>query len=152
HALRSLRQTGKVKIGGDADQMDWAMVRKRPGSMRREMTQQGLTMIAAYDGKDGWSVQPFGGRRDAVRQPADDARQSAQSAELEDALVDWKQKGHTVEYLGTEDIEGSDAFKLRVRRQDGDVQIYYLDPDSYLTLKVTTVRMVRGAERRFEVS
>jgi hypothetical protein len=49
--------------------------------------------------------------------------------------------------LGTEDTDGTPALKLRVTRKDGDVQYVYLDPDSYLEIRITTVRKVRGAEQ-----
>ena len=53
-----------------------ARSRSGPGMIRSEVTLQGLTAVSAYDGKDGWSVEPFGGRRDAEKASADDAERS----------------------------------------------------------------------------
>ncbi len=146
--MKTLRMTGRVVFGGGEYTTDaeWAMVLKRPGSMRNEVTLQGLTAVSAYDGKDGWSMSPFGGRREAEKQSEDDARSLAQSAELDGPLIEWRGKGHRVEYLGIEDVDGTPAHKLRVTRKDKDVQYVYLDPDSWLEIRITTVRKVRGAE------
>ncbi|HEY0985930.1 MAG TPA: hypothetical protein VGD80_02720, partial [Kofleriaceae bacterium] len=99
---------------------------------------------------EGWNVTPFRGRLDAEKASDDDARALAQQAELDGPLVGWRDKGHRIEFLGTEDTDGTPAFKLRVTRTDGDIQYVYLDPDSYLEIRITTVRKVRGAEQIVE--
>ena len=146
--IKTLRLTGRVVFGGGdfSTEAEWAEVQKRPGSMRSELTLQGLTAVSAYDGKDGWNMSPFGGRREAERQSEDDARQLAQQAEIDGPLIEWRGKGHRVEYLGIEDVDGTPAHKLRVTRKDNDVQYVYIDPDSWLEIRITTVRKVRGTE------
>jgi photosystem II stability/assembly factor-like uncharacterized protein len=145
--LKSLRLTGHVVIGGSFGfEAPWGQIQKRPGQVRSEVTVQGLTQISAYDGREGWTVSPFQGRRDAEKVSADDARGLAQQAELDGPLVGWRDKGHRLEYLGIEDTDGTAAIKLRVTRKDGDVQYVYLDPDSYLEIRITTVHKVRGTE------
>jgi photosystem II stability/assembly factor-like uncharacterized protein len=147
-AIRTLRLTGLARFGADAErEMGWAVLYKRPGRVRSEVTLQGLTAVDAYDGKEGWRLQPFGGRRDAVRASADDVKQLAQDADLDGPLVDWQQKGHRVEYLGTEDVDGTRAHKLRLFRKDGDVDYIFLDPESMLEIRITHVARRRGVER-----
>lgn len=148
-AIRSLRLTGKAVFGfGDAQiEAAWGQLQKRPGMLRTEVTLQGLTAVDAYDGREGWSLEPFEGRRDAQKTSADDAKRLAQDADIEGPLVGWREKGHRVEYLGTEDIDGTPAHKLRVTLKDGDTKYVYLDPDYFLEIRITTVNRVRGAER-----
>ncbi|HWU90281.1 MAG TPA: hypothetical protein VN253_23615, partial [Kofleriaceae bacterium] len=146
--VKSLRLTGRATFGGGDFSVEaaWGLAQKRPGMLRMEMTLQGLTQVTAYDGREGWSMSPFGGRRDPERSSADDARALAQQADLDGPLVDWRAKGHRLEYLGTEDVDGTPAYKLRVTRKDGDVQYVYIDPDSALEIRVTTVHKIRGTE------
>jgi len=147
-AIKSIRLTGTVAFGGGDRRVDgdWAEVIKRPGLMRSEFTLQGLTRVSAYDGRVAWSMSPFRGRRDPEQASADDAKGSAQEADLDGPLVGWKQDGHRIEALGTEDVDGTQAIKLRVTRKDGDLQYVYLDPDSYLEIRITTVSRIRGTE------
>jgi len=153
-AVRSLRLTGKQQFGaGRGDGMveaAWGQVQKRPGQFRQETTRQGLTAVDAYDGREGWSVQPFGGRRDPTRASADDAKGLAHSADIDGPLVDWREKGHRVEYLGTEDVDGSAAHKLRVTLKDGDVKYYFLDEDTLLEVRIVSHHYVRGVEVIYE--
>src|SRR5256885_9407723 len=41
---------------------------------REEVSLQGLTGIAAYDGKEGWQVQPFQGRKEPEHSSAEDRK------------------------------------------------------------------------------
>jgi hypothetical protein len=70
----------------------------------------------------------------------------AEQADLDGPLVDYAAKGHQVELVGRERVEGRDAFKLRVTRKDGSVEVYFLDAGSYLPFRVEGRRTVRGAE------
>ncbi len=146
--IKTLRLTGRIVFGGGDFSIDaaWAQVQKRGGLLRSEVTLQGLTAVNAYDAKEGWSMSPFGGRREAEKSSEDDARALAQQAEIDGPLVAWRDKGHKIEFLGTEDVDGTPALKLRVTRKDKDVQYIYLDPDSALEIRITTVRKVRGSE------
>jgi hypothetical protein len=59
-------------------------------------------------------------------------------------LVDYKAKNYRLDYLGTEDIDGTDAHKLRVTRPNGDITIVYLDPDHFLEIRVLNRRIEHG--------
>lgn len=152
-ALQALRTTGKMQISGDnfSMEMAWTSLTRRGGMRRTEASVQGLTAITAYDGRDAWQIQPFQGRKEPERLSADDARPLAREADLEGPLVDSVRKGNRVEYLGTEDVDGTDAHKLKVTFLDGDVQYIYLDPDHFLEIRVVTQMHVRGVEYVQEV-
>lgn len=145
-ALQSLRLTGKLLVNDGQIQLAYVETRKRPGEIRTEATLQGMTAIEAYDGAQGWKISPFQGRKDPEKMSADDAKSLTEDAEIEGPLVDWKSKGSTVEYLGTEDVDGTEAHKLKVVRKNGDVTFVYLDPDHFLEIRSVTQRIEHGAQ------
>jgi hypothetical protein len=149
-ALQSLRLTGKLLINNGQFQLGYVQIMKRPGEVRTEATLQGMTAINAYDGKDGWKVQPFQGRKDPEKMSADDTKSLMEDGEIGGPLVDWKEKGSTVEYLGTQDVDGTDAHKLKVTRKNGDVTYVYLDPDHFLEIRMTSQRVEHGAQMEVE--
>jgi len=150
HALQSLRLTGKMLVQQGQIQLAYLQTKKRPDEVRTESSLQGMTQIEAYDGKEGWKVSPFFGRKDPERMSADDVKTLMEDAEIDGPLVDWKTKGSKVEYLGTEDVEGTFAHKLKVVRKNGDVNFVYLDPDHLLEIRVLTQRMRHGAQEEVE--
>ena len=149
-ALQSVRFTGKLLVNGGQIQLGYVETKKRPGEVRGEVTMQGMTAIDAYDGKEGWKVSPFQGRKDPERMSADDTKSLMEDAEIDGPLVDWKSKGSTVEYLGTEDVDGTQAHKLKVVRKNGDVTFVYLDPDAFLEIRKITQRVEQGAQVEVE--
>jgi len=149
-ALQSVRFTGKMLVNEGQIQLAYIETKKRPGEVRSEVTLQGMTAIQAYNGEQGWKVSPFQGRKDPEKMSADDTKSLLEEAEIDGPLVDWKAKGSTVEYLGTEDVDGTLAHKLKVVRKNGDVTFVYLDPDAFLEIRKTTQRVEQGAQVEVE--
>ena len=82
-----------------ANSIDIHAGQKAARDVRTEASLQGMTQIKAYDGKDGWRVSPFFGRRDPERMSADDVKALVEDAEMDGPLVHWQAKGNTVEYF-----------------------------------------------------
>lgn len=151
-AIKSTRATGKSIMGGDDGTIEMVstLVVERGGKLRQERTMQGLTSITAIDGDVAWSLNPFGGRREPVLLPPDAVKSLKVEADIDGPLVDYKAKGHKIEYLGTEDVDGTEAHKLRVALANGDEQIVYLDPDYFLQIRERTREKTRGVENESE--
>jgi hypothetical protein len=149
-ALQSLRLSGKMLVNEGQIELTYTQIKKRPDEVRTELVLQGMTVIQAYDGKEGWRVSPFQGRKDPEKMSADDTKSLIEDAEIDGPLVDWKAKGSTVEYIGTEDVDGTMAHKLKVVRKNGDVNFVYLDPDHFLEIRILTQRVEQGAQVEVE--
>src|SRR5881394_1482933 len=149
--LQTLRSTGKLLLPVQGQiELGYLQTKKRPDEVRTEGSLQGMTQIEAYDGKEGWKVSPFFGRKDPERMSADDVKALVEDAEMDGPLVDWQAKGNAVEYLGTEDVDGTPAHKLKVTRKNIDVSFVYLDPDHFLEIRVLTQRTRHGAYEQVE--
>ena len=146
HALQSVKLTGKMLVNQGQLEFGYSQTKKRPGAVRNEISLQGMTAVQTFDGKEGWSISPFQGRKDPEKMSADDAKALIEDAEVDGPLVDWKEKGSTVEYLGTEDVDGTQAHKLKVTRKDGDISYVYLDPDHFLEIRIVSQRIERGVQ------
>ncbi len=145
-AIKSLTITGKFRPPGfDAD-LAYSEIIARPGSARINITLQGLTVIQSYDGASGWQVQPFNGRKDPETLSNDDVKSLQEEADFEDPLVDHAAKGAVVTFLGMEDVDGAPTYALHVALKNGDSQTWYLDPDLWLAVRVTTHTIQRGVE------
>ena len=145
HAIKSLRLTGSMRIQQDTLELSFVSLVKQPGSVRYEATLQGLTQVQAFDGGRAWQINPFQGRKDPENLSADDAKGLGEdAADFVGSLVDYKAKGYKLEYLGREDIDGTDAYKLRVTRKNGDLTTVYLDPDYFLEIRSVNRRIEHG--------
>src|SRR6266704_6299929 len=112
----------------------------------------GMTGINAYDGKTGWKIEPWQGKKDPEALSEEEMKQIVEDADFDEALVNYRQKGNKVEFAGTEQVEGTDVYKLKVTLASGDLRYYYMDTDYYVPIKIDIKRMIRGAEQEFETT
>jgi len=150
-AVTTLRRTGKVVLGGgfEAGVIEES---KRPNKLRQEFVFQGMTGVNAYDGKPGWKIEPWQGKKDPEALSEEEMKQIVEDADFDEALVNYRQKGNKVEFAGTEQVEGTDVYKLKVTLASGDLRFYYMDTDYYVPIKIDIKRMIRGAEQEFETT
>jgi hypothetical protein len=150
-AVKTLRRSGKF-IGGGGFEAVLRQENKRGNSVREEFVLQGMTGINAYDGKTGWKVEPWSGKKDAESLGEEEMKSIIEDADFDGPLVNYRQKGNKVEFAGLDQYEGTDTFKLKVTVPNGDVYFYYLDTDYYVPIKIDTKRTIRGAEREYETA
>jgi hypothetical protein len=144
-AIKSYKYSGKFQQGSFSAQV--SQEAKAPDYLREMFTLQGMTQIQAYDGKIGWQISPFEGRRDPEMLGEDDMRDLVEDADFHGPLVDSKEKGNTVEYLGHDTVDGDDVYRLKVTLKNGDIYYYYLDPDTYIEIRTERQQFIRGAVR-----
>jgi outer membrane lipoprotein-sorting protein len=148
-AAKTIKMTGKAEM--QSMEAPFTMMLKQPGMLRNEITIQGMVLVQAYDGKSGWAIVPFTGKKDPEPVTADEAKELQDQADLW-PLLDYQAKGNKVEMIGKDKIEGTDAYKLKLTRSNGDVDILYLDADSFLEIKEEGTRTIRGSEQQSETS
>jgi hypothetical protein len=148
-SVRSVRT--KAKFSQGSFRAEFRQENKRPDKVREEFIIQGLAQVQAYDGKTGWQISPFGGRKDPELLSQDDLKSLVVDADIDGPLMEYKEKGHKAELMGHDSVEGTDCFKIKLSMKNGDVRYYYLDADSFLELKVEIQTTIRGALQESEL-
>ena len=101
--------------------------------VRQEFVLQGMTGVTAYDGKTRLEDRALAGQEG--RRAAGRGGAEGRSSRTPTSTVRWsttRQKGNKVEFVGTEPVEGTDAYKLKVTLASGDVRYYYMDTDYFV--------------------
>ncbi len=148
-AVETGRMTGTMRMGGGAAgamEMPFTVEFKKPNKIRLEFTMQGMTAVQAFDGEIGWAILPFLGKTEPEEIAEDQVKQLKDQTDFEGVLVNYKEKGHTVELVGEEEVDGTPAYKLKVTRADGDVDYLYLDKEYFVEFKMEATREVQGNE------
>jgi len=145
-AIKNFRMTGKFD-GGGGFTASIGQENERPNLVRETFLLQGMTAVQAYDGASGWQIQPFGGKKDPELMGEDDVRDLLLDADFDGPLVDYKEKGSTVEYLGHDVVDGDDALRLKVTLKNGDIIYDYLDPDTFIEIRKEIQQFIRGSVR-----
>ena len=144
-AIKSLRMNATFDAGGLKAQVGQESA--RPNLLRQTLSLQGMTQVIAYDGDAGWQINPFGGRKDPERVGDEQLRSLVEDADFDGPLIDAQAKGNKIEYIGHDQVDGDDVYKLKVTLKNGDIFYYSLDPDTFIEIQIEKQRFVRGAVR-----
>jgi hypothetical protein len=106
------------------------ITKKRDGLYRSDQALAGRPTVArGLDAGGAW--ESVDGK--VTRRPADQELELRElDADFDGFLVNYRAKGHAVEYLGRERAGGIDTHKLKVTLKSGTVRFVYLDATTYL--------------------
>jgi outer membrane lipoprotein-sorting protein len=135
-AVKSVKMTGKMTAQGN--EMPLTVYAMRPNFNRQEITMPAGKAIQAFDGTTAWVVNPMLGIETPQVVPGPAAEFARNSADFDGALINYKEKGNTIELVGREQLDGKDVYHLKVTAKGGPVQDYLLDADTGLELKTST--------------
>jgi outer membrane lipoprotein-sorting protein len=139
-ALSSRKSTGKISF----QNMDFPVTfLEKPSAKQRMSIQiQGVEIVQAYDGTDGWMINPLQGGVDPVKM-SDEESKEFKDRKFQDEFIDYKTKGHTVELLGTEEIDGVKCYKIQlVKNKNNDqedvTEVHYFDSENYVPIMIVS--------------
>jgi hypothetical protein len=128
-------------------QLPFVMELKRPRKTRVEVRFKGQTAVQVYDGRKGWKLRPFLGRREVEPYSAEEIRLASQQTDLDGPLIDYAAKGSKLELEGTEPVEGRAAYRLKVTSDEGQVRHVWVDQQTFLEVKIEGSRRLDGKPR-----
>jgi hypothetical protein len=109
---------------------------------------QGMTNKIAMRADSGWTYNPFSGKRESDPMNPNDIRETILDADPQGLLFNYKAKGYTVDYLGIDDMDGTDVFKLRLTNKQGDMVYFFIDAETYYILK--TSKRIKLADKEIK--
>ncbi len=143
-AIHSLTSVGQVLVGPVA--LDLRIDNTRQ-AFRADTSIQGLTKTEAFDGVEGWIIDPFTGRG-PVTEPEpmnpDQLKQVALQMDFDGPLVDATAKGHRVSVVGMEPVEGAAAYVLKISLNNGDELKSYIDLKTWMEVKTVNKAVSQG--------
>ncbi len=142
----SVSATGTLMFPGGMEAPFTLKFIPKAQKMRMDFEFQGMQATSAYDGEQGWSVMPFMGKTTAEPMADDQLKQARDQADFHGPLINHKDKGHTLELVGVTDIEGTEAYHVKVTKANEDVEDWYLDTEYYLPFRVESVASMMGQE------
>jgi len=150
-AIKTLRQTGRIFEGQGREAL---VVREvmPPGRIRVQFTIQGVTAVFVSNGTTGWKVSPFEDDMALKELPDEVTHEAIEQADIEGPLVDWKAKGHQVEFAGNETVNGRAAYKLKLTLNSGTVRYEYIDAASHFEVRADSTRQVKGRDLQIETT
>ena len=148
-SISTVRMSGTVSAQGV--QLPLTVFAKRPNYTRQEISIQDKKIVQAFDGTTGWMVNPMTGTEVAEPLPANVTQIMKETADFDGLLVNYKEKGTTIELVGKEKLADKEVNHLKITTKGGAVHHYFLDVQSGVELKRSQeVEMAPGQKQTLE--
>lgn len=142
--VKSIRSEATMKAQGAEIKMTFIQIDKK--AMRQNISLMGMEGYSIITEKEGWSFMPFQGQTKPEPMTADDVKNSQDDLYLQDKFLTYKELGTKLEYLGKDDMDGTECFKFKMTDKNAEETTYFLDASSYLTIKQTNKIKADGKE------
>lgn len=101
----------------------------------------------------GWSFMPFQGQAAPEELNEADVKDAQLQLDVHGSLLNYKEKGHTVELLGKEKVGTTDCYKIRIKQQSGKEITLFLNATTYYREKqITPAKAPDGTEQLMETT
>ncbi len=148
-----LNKAKTLYIEGKTSQMGMdipmTMFMKQPDKVKVVITYNGMEIITLFDGEKGYMVNPLAGSSEPVELPEEQLGSIKGNNMFRNELMDNFKAGK-LSLVGTEDVNGKPAFKIMNSVEGGNPIYYFIDKESYLTVKNSTKATQMGQEMEVE--
>ena len=142
--INSVYQEGSMTVQGTDVAISMTVLHNK--GMRQNISLMGMTGYQIMTPTAGWNFMPFQGQQKPEAITADELKENVDELDTQGELIDYKTKGHTVEYLGKDDVEGTEAYKMRITQKSGKVKTFYIDPASNYIIRTVAKQKANGQE------
>ena len=113
---------------------------------KSESTVGGMTSYTIITNNEGWSFNPRNQQKpDAL--PAESVKLAQDRLDIQGPLIDYKEKGYKIVYLGTDDVEGTECHKLKVVMPSGKEETIFIDASNYYLVRTVEKTKANGKEQ-----
>jgi len=147
-SINTLVQEGTMSMA-QGFELNFTQTTKRPDKVRMDMSFQGSAIVQAFDGTTAWGINPMAGGK-PEKGGSDEVKEMADRADIDGELIDWKSKGYALELVGSEDIDGSTAYKIKATKSE-ESSFIYIDAVTWLLAKIERKMSMMGQEADVEM-
>jgi len=133
----------KAKMSQMGMEVPMEMKVKKPLMFVVTIEFQGQKLITAFDGENGWMINPMAGP-EPKDLSGDELNQARQQADIEGELYNYQAKGHSAELLGKVNLDGKEMYRIKLTTKDGTSKDYFIDTKTNLVSKVKSKVSAQG--------
>lgn len=142
--VKSLKTEMKMKANGADILVTIYQVDKK--AMRQNIALMGMEGYSILTNTEGWSYMPFQGQTKPEPMTADDVKKAQDGLSIQNDFITYKELNKKLEYVGKDDVDGTECFKMKMTDKEGTESTYYIDPSNYYVIKETTKMTINGKE------
>jgi hypothetical protein len=149
NAIKTMKMTGTVTTQGYDLPITLQVINGK--AIRTDIEAGGQMIVNAYKDGKGWKINPFAGATTAADMSSEELADYKTQSTLASNLMDYKARGHKVEYLGGEDVDGVKTHKIKMTtKEDNKVSTYFISTTDNTLIKSVTTRNMQGQDMEVE--
>lgn len=142
--LNSIKMVGSMSLQGM--EMPITMTTVHDKAMRMDMTIMGTNNYQILTKTEGWAFFPIQQQQKPEPMTPEQVKESQDQLDIQDELVDYKAKGNKIEFLGKDDMEGTEVLKMKLTDKDGKEKTLFFDASNYYLIKQSQKVQADGKE------
>jgi hypothetical protein len=142
--VNSIVTSGSMSMQGTEISLTRTVVHNT--GFKNEISLMGMSGYQILTPTEGWNFMPFNGQTSAEAMTADDVKEGQNDLDAQGAVVDYASKGHSAEYLGKEDVDGTECHKVKLTYKTGKTETMFFDPSSFYLVKSIATQKANGQE------
>lgn len=143
--ITSLKITGIINTNGSERTVTITTLKGK--GWRMEISMNGMVNYRTLTTTEGWVYFPTRGQAKPEAMTTEDVKKSQDQLEIGGPLVDYQAKGNKVTYLGKDDVEGTECYKLKVVNANGKEETIYIDASNYYNIRTVSKINSNGKEQ-----
>ena len=147
--VQSIKVEGQVEVQGLA--IPYTMQGLQLKGMRVDAEFQGNIIIDIVTPTNGWSQNPLAGKNTLSPITEEELKSKVDDLDIQDAFIEYKTKGSAVEFLGKDEEDGNEYFKIKMTSKNNNEKTYFFDTKTYLIYKIESVVKQQGQEMKTAV-
>ena len=148
--VNSLQIDGTINVQGTDVKV--SLVQLHGKGMRQNITVQGIVGYQIVTPTTGWVFMPFQGQTEVSAMSTEDVKQAQNELDTHGSLLEYKEKGHTAELVGKENIGETECYKIILILNSGKKETIYIDSKDYFIVRTITKQSANGQEQEIEMN
>lgn len=142
--VKTMRQEASLNVQGTEIPVTITIVHGK--AFKQEFSVMGMNGYSIITPTAGWNLNPLAGQTKAEPIGADELKLGKDQLDITGDFINYKDKGHMVELLQKETIQGTSCHTIKLTRKSGTSVTYFLDPSSFMVLRSSTKVSANGQE------
>ena len=147
-SLNTVKITGTINQNGN--DLSFVITKKNKVGSRLDFSIVGTENYQIVTPAKGISFMPIRGMTEPTEMTEAEFKSGQTLLDIQSPLLEYKDKGNTVELLGNEKVDNEDSYKLKLTYKNGIILYLFISIKDNRMIKTTGKRTVNGEEMEFE--
>lgn len=143
--LKTVKMSGSMSVSGT--DVIITNIKSHMTGARMDIEVMGTSNYKLNNTSKGWNFMPIFGMSAPVELTPDELKSAVALLDIQSPLLDYKEKGNSIQLKGTEKVDGADAWNLAVTYRNGKLINFFIDTKTGFVIKTTSTENENGQEK-----